>query len=493
MISRLSPSPRSVLACVLLLAACGPTDVTEVTNVGPNDSVDVVYIEGDVPPAFRVVVPPAATALHVYTEGANVPVQLLVAPGELPVPPEDEMMEKSECWLDADVLIDVTSRVGLVPGEWFITPAPADPDLDIALRDVVGFTLNTRTFAPDTKELPLDRPADVILTREVGLRAAFLVELPPELQNDSSRIRVEVRSDDADVDLVVGPPEPDRTLWEFHAVSNSGMSFERLSLEASELGERFAVHVHGYPDIDSRPTVRARVLVTEDRPGAPSLCPLPEMPPDPGEDPLARALAATVVVHGPLGIGSGVVISPEGHVLTNAHVVVGGVPVAHGLADVAVGFSGDHHRGPVPSWGARQVGYREDLDLALLLIDSTLDRRPLPPGLEFPFLELADGEPRIGAPVRCVGYPMTGGSGTLVSITVTRGIISGYSREREGIQYKTDADIHSGMSGGACIDEANRLIGIPSTTLSDYYETGGLGFLAPVDAIPAEWREMIGR
>ena len=83
---------------------------------------------------------------------------------------------------------------------------------------------------------------------------------------------------------------------------------------------------------------------------------------------------------------------------------------------------------------------------------------------------------------------MTGGSNSFVTLSVTRGVLSGYSQELEGLQYKVDAQIHSGMSGGACIDGQGRLVGLPSASLSDFNQAGGLGFVIPVANVPGAWR-----
>ena len=64
--------------------------------------------------------------------------------------------------------------------------------------------------------------------------------------------------------------------------------------------------------------------------------------------------------------------------------------------------------------------------------------------------------------------------------------------EPAGLLLKTDAAIHAGISGGACVDARGRLVGIPTSSIADANAAGGLGLVTPLDLVPQEWRERFG-
>jgi S1-C subfamily serine protease len=78
-----------------------------------------------------------------------------------------------------------------------------------------------------------------------------------------------------------------------------------------------------------------------------------------------------------------------------------------------------------------------------------------------------------------------------VTITATRGIVSGFERADFGRLIKTDAEITRGNSGGAAIDERGLLIGVPSSTVEN--GSGQIGYVHPIDALPPSWRARIAR
>jgi len=157
------------------------------------------------------------------------------------------------------------------------------------------------------------------------------------------------------------------------------------------------------------------------------------------------------------GLGSGVVMSADGYVLTNNHVVEGAGSVAVALP----------HGKPAP---ARVIGTDPETDLAVLKIEA--------PGLEPIALGDSDAA-QVGDVVLAIGNPFGVGQ------TVTQGIVSGTGRDRVGINtfenfIQTDASINPGNSGGALIDAAGRLIGINTAILSPSGGSLGIGFAIPV-------------
>jgi serine protease Do len=157
------------------------------------------------------------------------------------------------------------------------------------------------------------------------------------------------------------------------------------------------------------------------------------------------------------GLGSGVVVSEDGYVLTNHHVIDGAQEIAAEFAD------GRREK-------ARLVGSDPPSDLAVLKMN----------GSKYPVLSLGDSDKvRVGDIVLAVGNPLGIGQ------TVTSGIISAKGR-RTGLSdgsfedfLQTDAAINRGNSGGALVNTTGELIGINSQILSPSGGNIGIGFAIP--------------
>lgn len=157
------------------------------------------------------------------------------------------------------------------------------------------------------------------------------------------------------------------------------------------------------------------------------------------------------------GIGSGVIVSPEGYVLTNNHVV-------ERMDDIEVMLT-DGRKAT-----AKIIGTDPDTDLAVLKID--LDR--------LPSITLGDSDSlQVGDAVLAIGNPFGVGQ------TVTAGIVSALGRNQLGINtfenfIQTDAAINPGNSGGALVDAGGNLVGINSAIYSRSGGSLGIGFAIPV-------------
>jgi S1-C subfamily serine protease len=201
-------------------------------------------------------------------------------------------------------------------------------------------------------------------------------------------------------------------------------------------------------------------------------------------DPLENALLSTVEIFTASGGGSGCLIDPEGYILTSWHVVRG--PSGEADDELVIGMSLDHE---VPSrelFAGEVVDRDPAKDLALVKIRTGLYGQPLEPGFEFPHFTLGDPEElKIGDPLGFIGYPEVGGTGSRVSITFTRGIVSGFERSSGMRIIKTDAQINKGNSGGAAVNSLFRLIGIPSQIVGNGNQK--LGYIYPVSQIPSRW------
>ena len=157
-----------------------------------------------------------------------------------------------------------------------------------------------------------------------------------------------------------------------------------------------------------------------------------------------------------IGLGSGVIVSPEGYLLTNNHVVAGADDIEVKLAD------GREAK-------AKVIGTDPDTDVAVLKID--LDRLP---AITFG----ATDDLQVGDVVLAIGNPFGVGQ------TVTSGIISALGRDQLGINtfenfIQTDAAINPGNSGGALVDANGNLLGINTAIYSRSGGSMGIGFAIP--------------
>ncbi|MHB1054010.1 MAG: Do family serine endopeptidase [Thiobacillus sp.] len=156
-------------------------------------------------------------------------------------------------------------------------------------------------------------------------------------------------------------------------------------------------------------------------------------------------------------LGSGVIVSSNGYILTNHHVVVAADEIQVALADGRT----------LP---ARVVGADPETDLAVLKIEAS--------GL--PAITFAQAESlNVGDWVLAVGNPFGVGQ------TVTAGIVSALGRTHLGINtfenfIQTDAAINPGNSGGALVDAAGNLVGVNSAIYSRTGGSQGIGFAIPV-------------
>ncbi|MBX3013606.1 MAG: trypsin-like peptidase domain-containing protein [Caldilineaceae bacterium] len=179
-------------------------------------------------------------------------------------------------------------------------------------------------------------------------------------------------------------------------------------------------------------------------------------------------------------IGSGSVVSSDGHILTNFH-VLGDIQTRQlhnqaGLILIAMPPLGQSSAAPVIRYRAALVQADYLLDLALLQISATDDGGALPLDLGLTPLSVDDSDTvQIGDELTIIGYPGVGGA----TVTITRGIVSGYLPDEGWL--KTDAGINKGNSGGAAINRAGQLVGVPSAETSVAHSPGKLGLVRPIN------------
>jgi len=220
--------------------------------------------------------------------------------------------------------------------------------------------------------------------------------------------------------------------------------------------------------------------------------PLPPFPRSRPPSDLERVLTATVEVMTTHGNGSGTCLSPDGYILTNYHVIE-----QDGLViedDAYISFLREYDAPPQQVFAAELVEVDKKLDLALLKITHDVYDRPLPDDLALPWLPLGDpAQLRLGDALYIAGFPGVGGFESRTSVSVSRGIVSGFVTDVEGewLWIKTDARINQGNSGGAALSGAGlHFMGVPS--MEAVSADDELGYCRPVNRVPEAWVELIG-
>lgn len=175
----------------------------------------------------------------------------------------------------------------------------------------------------------------------------------------------------------------------------------------------------------------------------------------------------------PEGYGSGVVIGSKGLVLTNNHVIEDlDFGTAQGRFTVEIP-GGSMAEGLAPAVPAELIVRNEEKDLAILRTEGP-DPRGFIDVLSAPLLD----ERVIECPIRVLGYPVIDGNLLGGTLTVTRGIVSGFY---EPDLLKTDAEINHGHSGGAALDDFGQFIGVPSSMAVG--QTGKIGLLISANRV----------
>ena len=180
------------------------------------------------------------------------------------------------------------------------------------------------------------------------------------------------------------------------------------------------------------------------------------------------------------GSGSGVIVSPDGYVVTNAHVIENATRIEVELPFAATGGAPGRsilgRRGRTV--GAQVVAIDEETDLAVIKVQAT----------SLPALPYGDSDSlRPGQVVLAFGSPLG------LSSSVTMGVVSAVARqlapEDPMIYIQTDAPINPGNSGGALVDVDGRLVGINTLIFSQSGGSEGIGFAAPSNIV----RNIVGQ
>ena len=167
-------------------------------------------------------------------------------------------------------------------------------------------------------------------------------------------------------------------------------------------------------------------------------------------------------------LGSGVIISKDGYIVTNNHVIENAEEITITIGDETTEYN------------AKLVGRDADSDIAVVKIEANIALRPI---------KLADSNSLlVGDLIFAIGNPFGIGS------TVTQGIISALNKNKVGINryenyIQTDASINPGNSGGALVDSRGALIGINTAIISKGGGNNGIGFAIPVAMV----KDVVGK
>jgi S1-C subfamily serine protease len=381
-------------------------------------------------------------------------------------------------WLGPDRLAGTT---------WYFTalwpyatpPRAGGQRIERAKATVEVSTMATRVDG----ELVAGQPQHSELDEPSGGFRTFHVTVP----EDARALRIDLFDVSSNLDLYARAGKPILAADDDVALAENGWGHETLLIERDSRpplvpGEWYIDVVDA---VGPTRTLPFSILVEFDA-GVPGLLrSLPVIPRPAGDGMLTRALLAVVELATEDSIGSGTILTPDGWILTNEH-VVGNDP----RAEIVVSLSLDPTLPPEESFRAKLVRVDDERDLALVKIVSGLYGQEIPRDYALPTLALGDpAEMHVGEAMWLVGYPATGGTGSRVTISATRGILAGFERADFGVLLKTDAEITDGNSGGAALDERGLLIGVPSATVEN--GSGQIGYVHPITALPRAWVELM--
>jgi len=478
-----------------------PTDRDDVLGEVRGDT-SFPLVMGDAEPSWRsylIHVPPGTASLLIEVTGASEDVDLYLRHGE-PIADwradSDHVANGSRA--DERLYLDRETDPPLRPGVYFLDIKRAFDGRDVGDMEVsVHYDAERPPPLPATEgpitALVLGERTRVDLAESGRKAARFSVEVP----EGARRLHVAVLGATRDIELFLrrGLPITDY---------GDASGFDHRAYSA-RLNERLVVDATTTPPL--RPGtyyLDVASVIGEDERIAFSVVATVDIPPalrpedlrlPPFHDPadltrVERALQAVVQVASENGQGSGTCLTPSGYVLTNHHVLSDGDDLQE--EDIFISFVDRFDEPPLQVFVAEVVGADEELDLALLRLTRDIHDRPLEVDLDLPWLPLGEARSlRHGEPLLIAGYPSVGGFEFRTTLTLTRGVVSGFLNDRERVRrwIKTDGAIASGNSGGAALDQHLRLVGVP--TIVKHEEHDKLGYCRSIDVLPDGWRERI--
>jgi serine protease Do len=191
-----------------------------------------------------------------------------------------------------------------------------------------------------------------------------------------------------------------------------------------------------------------------------------------GYGPLKEDRSQAALIVRQHAVGSGVIVDPDGYIMTNAHVIEGAQRIRVALPLSTADSSGQVPLGKRHILEARLLGQHQESDLALLKIEETgLPTLPL----------MSQSRPQVGQLVFAIGSPEG------LQNSVTMGVVSALARQPDpgkALTYiQTDAPINPGSSGGPLVDMNGSVVGINTFILTQGGGSEGLGFAIPARVV----------
>ncbi|MCK5736246.1 MAG: trypsin-like peptidase domain-containing protein [Spirochaetaceae bacterium] len=456
----------------------------------PGETVQGTIQLGDGGNSYRTYllnVPETASAVRVRITDANTDLDLYMRHGQaMENYDQADFFAETDEWLEELYLYKVY-ETWLPTGRYFLDVAynwDEMPRENGEIFSSISFSLSYEIFDSEqmVQELTPGNPVDFELNQDNGYLSFYTLDIPRRTSN----FRIDVLDTPGDVDLFLSREYPAPSRGDYLVIADTYLGRETIIMnrENSYLDAgRYYLTVFEATSPDEPVPVRLEFTLGENPPSA-----APALPviPQPADGPEAVRLA-TVQLVSPAGIGSGCLISADGLILTNHHVVVDNS--GSELSEIKVALSLDSYEAPQELFTAEVIRSSPDDDLALIRIIGDIWGRPIPSSYRFPYWQLGDPEAlNIGDPLLLMGYPWMGSGLSRSYITLTRGILSGGERSPSGLILKTDAVIAGGSSGGAVSDGRWRLLGLPTFVVSQ--DAAQLTFFVPVSRIPRDWRRL---
>lgn len=382
--------------------------------------------------------------------------------------------------------------------DWF-SPGRYEIEVNYAYGDfpeVDGRPLRSIPFVLHYDILSVENPVNLRLDEErrgslkleTGMTAFYTIDVPRDSRED---LRIDLFDVSQDLDLFVFSGSGSAQLWEapYQAIGTLGRESLIIPRSAFRIGRVFVGVKTALDDIPAGYGIIASLgeEVSE-------VAEVPAYPPNhptvsiEAENPLAPILGGVVEITTPSAGGSGVVVSESGYIISNFHVVEAENGLPH--PEVIISFTYDPMDAPIPLYRGQVVEYLKTYDLALIKPTARYHGEPLPDDLSFNPLPIASPEPPdFGAELLIVGYPSVGGLGTRSTLTLTRGVVSGFDRYDSHRIIKTDGAISSGNSGGAAVSGNLELVGFPTVVISSGSDK--LGYVYPISMIPESWMRIM--
>ncbi len=441
--------------------------------------------------SFRVEVPKDAVLLTVKVTQSPLPLDVLARLGEPLASADDAEHRSSPDILDNSLRISRQSHPALETGTYFLSV------------DYLG-ALPAVVHKRPVKKIPFTIKATVVHAKidgvleagkkvvsqsraETGSVRSFVIDVPATAKT----LRLDLDEVSGDLDILARYGEPLVANGEAGNTAISPLGRESLVIDGASPQPlrpgRWYVNVVHPVDFGC---VDFALYASFSADPPPALLVIPPLPM--ATDPRQRAVQATVDVSSEYGGASGTLLTDDGLVLTNYHVVTEVAESAGEDCPVVIAATLAPQEPPRELFRGRVLKFDKNLDLALIRIACGFYRQPLPKGYRFPWIPLGNSAALdIGDTLSIVGFPSIGGTAGRVSVTLTQGVLSGFERTTTGSLMKTDANISPGSSGGAALDSRWRLIGVPTFENVNPDSVSRMSYIYPVSLVPPSWRALI--